>query len=162
MSDTVTIVHCFVIFTFLVIFFTIYLCQFELLQVLLSKQENSLLLIKLKYKLLHYNKVTSICHWVTLLYNNGIFYKNDFLNLEILLKDISDISLVYNLVLLIHCTIEFLSLNLFCKRSEQYYDKTENNLENHYFRYLSKKMLMSSNFQQHLGPKEYVIEFTIG
>ena len=30
------------------------------------------------------------------------------------------------------------------------------------FRYLSKKMLMSSNFSQHLGSKKYVIEFTIG
>ena len=30
------------------------------------------------------------------------------------------------------------------------------------FRYLSKKMLTSSNFSQHLGSKKYVIEFTIG
>ena len=87
MSDDVTTVHCFMIFTFLVNFFTIYLCQFEFLEVLLFKYDN-ILLIELKYKLLHYNKVTSLCYWIALLYNNNIFHKNDFLNLEMLLKDI--------------------------------------------------------------------------
>ena len=75
-------------FLLLVNFFIIYLCQFDLLEVLLPKQEDILLLIEPECKLLHYNKVTSLCHWITLLYNNNIFHKNAFLNLNILLKDI--------------------------------------------------------------------------
>ena len=43
MSDDVTIVHYFVIFYLFGDFFPIYLCQFELLEILLSKQKNILL-----------------------------------------------------------------------------------------------------------------------
>ena len=98
MSDDVTMIHCFVIFyIFGQFFFTTYLCQFELLEVLRSKYENNFLLIELKYKLLHYNKVPNLRHLIALLYNNNIFHKNDFFNLEIFLKDtlkITDISIL--------------------------------------------------------------------
>ena len=50
MSYDVTIVHCFVNV------FTICFCQFKLLEVSLFKKEDILLLIELKYKLLHYKK----------------------------------------------------------------------------------------------------------
>ena len=62
MNDDVTIVHCFVIFYLFCHFFSIYLCQFELLEVLLSKYKDILLLIEQKFKLLHCNKVTSLRH----------------------------------------------------------------------------------------------------
>ena len=62
-------------------------------------------------------------------YNNNIFHKNPFLNLEILLKDIfekcwyqqSCVVKMNSFVLFIHCTILLLSLNLFCMHFEQYY-----------------------------------------
>ena len=53
MSDDATIVLCFIMFYLFCHILTIFLYQFELLEVLPSKQEKILLLIGLKYKLLH-------------------------------------------------------------------------------------------------------------
>ena len=44
--------------------------------------------IEIKFKLLHHNKVTSLCNWIPLLYNNNIFHKNAFLDFKVFLKDI--------------------------------------------------------------------------
>ena len=143
MNDDVTIVHCFVIFYLFGHFFNIFLCQVELL-----------VMIELKYKQLHYNKLTSLCHWIALLYNNKIFHKNTFLNLEILFKDIFEkcwhqYSCVVKMNSFSYLSIvqsDLFSLNLFCMDFEQYFDKIENVLENHYFWYLSKQILTSSTF----------------
>ena len=62
MRHDISMVQCVVIFYLFGQFFSIYLCHFELLEVLLFKQENILLLIELKQTWLHYNKVTSLCH----------------------------------------------------------------------------------------------------
>ena len=101
-------VHCFFSFYIFGHFFTIYLCRFALLEVLLSKLENIFFLIELKDKLLHCNKITSLCHWIALLDNNNMFPKNAFLNLEIFWKislkntDISILVLLKWIVCLIY------------------------------------------------------------
>ena len=73
-----------------------YLRHFELLEelnclnCLLSKQENILLLIELKYKLVQYNKLTvyDIYDMYNIWYSSIIVHKNTFLNLQTLLKHI--------------------------------------------------------------------------
>ena len=44
---------------------------------------------------------------------------------------------------------------------EQYYDKIENVLQNHYIQVPQQKKLTSSDFHQHLGSKKYMIKFIV-
>ena len=107
------------------------------------QKENILLLIELKYKLLNYNKVTNLCHWIALLYNNNIFHKNAFLNLEILLKDLFEKCWNQN-----SCVVKMNSLFYLSIVQSDYFPKLishafwtilrlkmqiENALKNHYF-----------------------------
>ena len=147
-------VHCFFSFYIFGHFFTIYLCRFALLEVLLSKLENIFFLIELKDKLLHYNKITSLCHWIALLDNNNMFPKNAFLNLEIFLKNIFEKYWHQHSRVVKMNSLSYLSIVQSDNFLETYFScilnnvtiKLKNSWKSLFSWYLSKKILTPLNF----------------
>ena len=121
-----------------------------MLKVFLSKKDNVLLLIELKCKLLRFNKETSekteTLQKYNLGYNNDIFQKIAFLNLEALLKDIFEKCWRQRSCVVKMNSLSIYSLHILITFStfricfEQYYNNIENVFEkSHFFGTFARK-----------------------